>query len=175
MGSTVNIDIPSGSQLPIIIGSDGSTINTDTEIKIDPIKIEPLQLSTDSKLSSDSKLSTDSKVSSDSKVFSDSKAFSDSRSEVDLKPVAVDSCTTLKLAPLPPVCMEQPYSQHFGITFMGIELWGFNISGKSETFLHSPSQSQCHEAPNPHGCGESDHRPNPTVSRPSSGLRVRVK
>ena len=169
MGSTINVDIPSGNNLPIIIGSDGSTVNTDAEIKLDPITIEPLKISTDSKVDSDSKLVSDSKVVTDSKVFSDS------RSEVDLKPVAVDSCTTLKLAPLPPVCVEQPYSQHFGITFMGIELWGFNISGRSETFLHSPSQSQCHELPKHHGCGERDHGPNPPVSRPPSGLRVRVK
>jgi hypothetical protein len=155
--STVNIDIPSGHPLPITVGGDGTTINTDVEIKLDPIelkidplkadiKIEPLQVSTDSKLSSDSKV------------------FSDSKSEIDLKPVAMDSCTTLKLAPLPPVCLEQPYSQHFGMTFMGIELWGFNISGKSQTFMNSPSN-----------CGERDHRPSPPVSRPPSGLRVRLK
>jgi hypothetical protein len=160
--STVNLNIPSGQPLPITIGSNGSTINTDIEVKLDPvdlkieplsadIKLEPLQVSTDSKLSSDSK------------------------SEIDVKPVAVDSCTTLKLAPLPPVCLEQPYSQHFGITFMGMELWGFNISGKSETFLHSPPQSRHQEIPGPHRSGERDHKPNPSVSRPPSGLRVRVK
>jgi len=86
--------------------------------------------------------------------------------------LAVDSCTTLKLAPLPPVCLEQPYSQHFGLTFMGMEMWGFNISGKFQTLLNSPSN--CHESPKP--CyGERDHKPNHPVSRPPSGLRVRVK
>jgi hypothetical protein len=164
--STVNLNVPSGQPLPITIGSDGSTFNTDTEIKIDPInlkidplsayiKVEPLQLSTDSKLSTESN------------------AVSDSKSEIDLKPMAVDSCTTLKFAPLPPLCLEQPYSQHFGITFMGMELWGFNISGKSETSLHSPSKSWHHEIPEP--CGDRDQKPNPPVSRPPSGLRVRVK
>jgi hypothetical protein len=166
--STVNIDIPSGSPLPITISGDGTPVSTDVEItlnpvelKIDPLKadltVEPLQVSTDSKLSTDSKIDTDSKV------------LSDSKSQIDLKPVAVDSCTTLRLAPLPPVCVEQPYSQHFGITFMGIELWGLNISGRSQTFLNS--RSKCEER----DCRDRDYGPNPSVSRPASGLRVRLK
>jgi len=174
MSSSVNVDIPSGKAIPITIGGDGNTISTDAEIKLDPIdvkieplsadiKIEPLQVATDSKVTSDSKASTDSKVTSDSK------------SEIDLKPVAMDSCTTLKLAPLPPVCLEQPYSQHFGVTFMGIELWGLNISGKSETFLHSPAKSRHCEKPERCGCPEQEPGPNPPAARPASGLRVRVK
>ena len=164
MSSTsVNIDIPSGKQLPITIGGDGTTINTDTEIKLDPIELKIDPLKADLKIEP-LKVSTDSSITTDSKVSTDSKVVSDSKSAIDLKPVAVDSCTTLKLAPLPPVCLDQPYSQHFGITFMGMELWGFNISGKSQTFLNSPST-----------CGERDHKQNPAVSRPSSGLRVRVK
>jgi len=172
--STVNIDIPIGQPLPILISNDGSTFNTDTEIKLDPVdlKIEPL--SADIKIEP-LKMTTDSKVTTESKVTTDSKAFSDSKSEIDLKPLAMDSCTTLKLAPLPPVCLEQPYSQHFGITFMGIELWGFNICGKSETFLHSPAKYRHQEGAESHGCGERDHKPNPPTSRPPSGLRVRLK
>jgi hypothetical protein len=63
----------------------------------------------------------------------------DSKSAIDLKPVAVDSCQTIKLAPLPPSHTEQPYSQHFGFTFMGVELFGFSTSGRYETFLNKPS------------------------------------
>src|SRR5580693_4179362 len=102
--STTNFEVPSGSTLPITIGGDGTTINTDVEIKLDPIelKIDPLQ--------ADLKIEP-LQVSTDSKVATDSKVFSDSKSEIDLKPVAMDSCTTFKLAPLPPVCLEQPYSQ----------------------------------------------------------------
>jgi hypothetical protein len=170
MSSTtnLNIDIPSGNPLPITISGDGTPVSTDVEItlnpvelKVDPLKadltVEPLQVSTDSKISTDSTISTDSKV------------LSDSKSQIDLKPVALDSCTTFKLAPLPPVCVEQPYSQHFGITFMGIELWGFNLSGKSQTFMNS--RSKCEER----DYEDRDDRPNPPVSRPASGLRVRLK
>lgn len=166
--TTTTFSIPSGQPLPITIGGDGTPLTTDIEIKLEPIelkidplkadlKIEPLQLSMDSKVSTDSKVSNDSK------------------SEIDLKPVAMDSCTTFKLAPLPPVCLEQPYSQHFGITFMGIELWGFNLSGKSRMILHSPPNSHYQESPKPCVSGEREHRPNPPVSRPPTGLRVRVK
>jgi hypothetical protein len=75
------------------------------------------------------------------------KSDSDSRSTIDMKPLAVDSCQTIKLAPLPPLCMEQPYAQHFGFTFMGIELWGFTVSGKSEMRLHSPPGQKYHSYP----------------------------
>jgi hypothetical protein len=100
---------------------------------------------------------------------------SDSRSLVDLKPVVVDSCQTIKLAPLPPIHMEQPYSQHFGFTYMGMELFGFTMSGKSEVRLHSPRNA--HEC----GCREEEGertRPEPVPSqgntRSAGGLRVRV-
>jgi hypothetical protein len=102
---------------------------------------------------------------------------SDSKSLIDLKPVVVDSCQTIKLAPLPPIHMEQPYSQHFGFTFMGMELFGFTMSGKSEVRLHSPR--------NAHPCGPHDdegeaehHRteaaPSQGNTRSAGGLRVRV-
>jgi hypothetical protein len=164
--STVNVNVPSGNPLPLTIGGNGSTINTDSEIKLDPIELKIDPLSADIKIEPLT-VSTDSKLSSDSKVVSDSK------SEIDLKPVAMDSCTTLMFAPFPPTCVEQPYSQHFGFTFMGIELWGFNFSGKSETFLHSPSKSCHHESPEP--CGDRNKKTIPPVSPPPSGLRVRVK
>jgi hypothetical protein len=106
------------------------------------------------------------------------KISSDSTSEIDVKPLAIDSCQTLKLAPLPAIKMEQPYSQHFGITFMGMELWGFNISGKSETFLHSPPKPGHYSVQIPERCdccGEPVHRPKPAPAQPRSGLRVRVE
>jgi len=102
---------------------------------------------------------------------------SDSKSLIDLKPVVVDSCQTIKLAPLPPIHMEQPYSQHFGITYMGMELFGFTMSGKSELRLHSPRTA--------HSCGSDEHESEAEYTRPDAapsqgntrsagGLRVRV-
>jgi hypothetical protein len=175
--STVDVDIPSGSPLPLEIGGTGTPVQSDLELaitqpivtqstskadldlKIEPLdlKIEPLKIDTNSTIDvKPLKLDTDSRI--------------------DLKPVAIDTCTTIKLAPLPPIKMEQPYSQHFGFTFMGMELFGFTTSGRYETLLNSPNKGSggC-------GCGchsgdahrhEQDTRP--TAGSAGAGLRVRV-
>jgi len=168
--TTTNINIP--NNYDIKLGGDGTTINSDSDIeltststststsnatasldlKVEPldIKIEPLDLKIEPL-----KVDTDSKI--------------------DIKPLAVDSCTTIKLAPLPPIRLEQPYSTHFGFTYMGMELFGFNLSGKSATFLSSPPKPQFYSAER-----VEDHKPfnesGPSASagRPRSGLRVRV-
>lgn len=101
----------------------------------------------------------------------------DTDSTIDLKPVVLDSCQTIRLAPLPPIRIEQPYSQHFGFTYMGMELWGFTMSGRSEVLLNSPGK--CHSGePQFHHRegGERSAPPAPGSSgaRPGGGLRVRV-
>jgi hypothetical protein len=158
------------------IGSEpGKPLLIDSVIGSDPTR--PLKIDSDSLLGSDPtkplKIDTDSLLGSDPakplKIDTDSKI--DSKSLIDLKPVAVDSCQTIKLAPLPPICVEQPYSQHFGITFMGMELWGFNMSGKSEMFLHSPPRSYHQGPPHPH---DRECEPESTASRRKPGIRVRV-
>jgi hypothetical protein len=172
MSSSVTVDIPSGSPLPITIGGDGTALQIDSDVKLDTdskIDVKPLHVDTESKV--DVKplhIDTDSKI--DLKPV-----HVDTDSKIDLKPVAVDSCTTIKLAPLPPIHVEQPYSTHFGFTYMGMELFGFTMSGKSGTFLSSPPKPQYHSVPmaEPHRPSEdagAESRPG----RPSSGLRVRV-
>lgn len=96
-------------------------------------------------------------------------------SSIDLKPVAVDSCQTIRIAPLPPVRLEQPWSQHFGITFLGVELFGFNTSGRFETLMNDPA------GPAPEcGCGAQPGRPpcnaaaEPPATREGGGIRVRI-
>jgi hypothetical protein len=152
MSSTINVDIPSGNSLPI--GGDGTPIQIDSDLNL--AVTQPIKLDTDSKIDMRPlKLDTDSKI--------------------DLKPVAVDSCTTIKLAPLPPIHVEQPYSTHFGFTYMGMELFGFTMSGKSGTFLSSPPKPQYHsmQMAEPHGpCDEP--RSAPPAGHQKSGLRVRV-
>jgi hypothetical protein len=121
-----------------------SSIDSDADIDL---KVEPLEVKTDSK------------------------------SEIDFKPLAVDSCQTIKLAPLPPIRMEQPYSQHFGFTFMGVELFGFNTSGRYETLLNDPP----HPAPPACGCHSHERRHTAaserrdrTAGRSNGGLRIRI-
>ncbi|MGA8439232.1 MAG: hypothetical protein WB762_12435 [Candidatus Sulfotelmatobacter sp.] len=170
MSGTINVNIPSGQSLPITIGGDSTAILTDSEVSTDSkIDLKPVKVDTDSKIElKPVKVATDSTIDlKPVKVDTDSK--------IDLKPVAVDSCTTIKLAPLPPIHVEQPYSTHFGFTYMGMELFGFTMSGKSGTFLSSPPKPQYYstQMAEPHRpCDDARSEPGP--SRPSSGLRVRV-
>jgi hypothetical protein len=165
------------------LGSDGTTAQMDLGLDITPLSVtsnlavtQPIVTQATSKSASTASL--DLKVEPlnvDLKV-EPLKVSTDS--EIDLKPVAIDSCQTLKIAPLPPIKMEQPYCQHFGITFMGMELWGVNISGKYDTFLHSPPKPGHFTSPAPEpcdGCGERAHEPRRAPTPPPSGLRVRVK
>jgi len=181
MGKGGGVSIP--SDYSIKLGSDGSTIHIDTDLDNIHVKeIAPVTINSNVAVTQPvvTKSDLDLKVEPlnvDLKV-EPLKVSSDSTSQIDVKPLAIDSCQTLKLAPLPPIKMEQPYSQHFGITFMGMELWGFNISGKSETFLHSPPKQRQFsvEIPEPSDCGgDPAQKSNPALSRPPSGLRVRVK
>ena len=181
------VNIPSNYK--ITLASDGSTIHVDSDLdnihvkEIAPVTVnsniavtEPIVTESTSKNDASLDLKVEP-LNVDLKV-EPLKVSSDSTSEIDLKPVAIDSCQTLKLAPLPPIKMEQPYCQHFGITFMGMELWGLNISGKYDTFLHSPPKQHHYtsQVPEPCGCsGERAHEPQHAPAQPASGLRVRVK
>ena len=185
MGKGGGTSIP--SDYTVKVGSDGSTIHVDTDLDNIHIKeIAPVTINSNLAVTQPVVTQSTAKSDLDLKVeplnvdlkVEPLKVSSDSTSQIDVKPLAIDSCQTLKLAPLPPIKMEQPYSQHFGVTFMGMELWGFNISGKSETFLHSPPKQRHFsvEIPEPGDCGgDLPEKTNPAFSRPPSGLRVRVK
>jgi hypothetical protein len=163
----------------ILLGSDGSTISIDTDLDNIHIK-EIAPITVNSNIAVTKPIVTDSTSKSDSNAKMDLtieplKVDSTSSSAIDLKPVAVDSCQTIKLAPLPPIRIEQPYNQHFGITFMGVELWGFNMSGKSEMFLHSPPRSEYHTMHPPDSdCSSRESPSNHSAVRPKPGLRVRI-
>ena len=175
--STVNVDIPSGSPLPLELGGTGTPIQSDLELaitqpivsqststanldlKVEPLdlKIEPLKIDTDSTIDvKPLKIDTDSKI--------------------DLKPVAIDTCTTIKLAPLPAIKLEQPYSQHFGFTFMGMELFGFTTTGRYETLLNSPGKGGCYSSHSgeAHHHGQEARPASSAVPAGGGGLRVRV-
>lgn len=178
-----------GSSIPsdytIKLGSDGSTIHIDTDLDNIHVKeIAPLTVNSNiavtqpivSQSKSDSAANVDLKLEPIDLKIEPLKVDSDSKSEIDVKPLVVDSCQTLKLAPLPPIRMEQPYSQHFGLTYMGIELWGMNISGHSETILGSPPKSNAPRTLVSHPPCDEPSAHQPSRQRPSSGgLRVRVK
>ncbi|MBS0431109.1 MAG: hypothetical protein JSS21_01700 [Proteobacteria bacterium] len=151
-------------------------LNGAIDADLDNIHIaEIAPINTTSKVDSDSKL--DLKVEPLDLKIEPLKVDSTSvtTSSIDLKPVAVDSCQTIKIAPLPPMHMEQPYSQHFGITFMGIEMFGFTSSGRYETLLNNPARPASPCGHHPH----DEHKPaaarsEPAVIRDGGGLRIRI-
>jgi hypothetical protein len=173
MSKSSSVNIPKDYTMKI--GGDGTTIQVDSDLDNIHIKEIPA-LTVNSNLAVTQPIVTksDSTAGVDLKI-EPVKADVTTNSTVDLKPVAMDSCQTIKLAPLPPIRVEQPYSQHFGITFMGMELWGITVSGKSEMFLHSPPKPSHYsmQVPEHHGpCKEQVERPDPP--RPRSGIRVRI-
>jgi hypothetical protein len=163
----------------IAVGGTGTTLAVDADLDNIHIK-EIAPLTVNSNIAVTKPIVTQSTADSDSKASIDLKVEplkvdSDSKSEIDIKPLVVDSCQTLKLAPLPATCVEQPYTHHFGFTFMGIELWGFNVSGSSETAVRSPERSRFHTVHVGHHHGHpSEDGPRHDAGGNEGGLRVRI-
>jgi len=161
------------------VGGTGTTLAVDADLDNIHIK-EIAPVTVNSNIAVTKPIVTQSSARSDSKASIDLKVEplkvgSDSKSEIDIKPLVVDSCQTLRLAPFPATCVEQPYTHHFGFTFMGIELWGFNVSGSSETAVRSPERSQFHNVHVGHHDGHpSEDRPPHHAGGSEGGLRVRV-
>lgn len=168
------------------IGGDGTTVSIDADL--DNIRINEIApVTVNSNIAVTQPIVTNSTSKSDATAKVDLhldpldiklepvKADVDTNSTIDLKPVAVDSCQTIKLAPPPPICVDQPYSQHFGFTFMGVELWGFNVSGRSEMMLHSPPKPKYQTVHLPgHGSAPKESTEKQTSDKPRSGIRVRI-
>jgi hypothetical protein len=152
--------------------------NIHETVEIKPLEVKPLNLTTKSELAVTKPIVTNSTTKADTTAnlnlaIEPLRVESDQRSAIDVKPLAVDACQTLKLAPLPATCIEQPYTHHFGLTFMGLELWGFNVSGTSEMAVRSPERRRFHSVHVAgHGHPSEDAPPHDTGG--SGGLRVRV-
>ena len=56
---------------------------------------------------------------------------------LDIKPMTVDLCFKFDFGELPATCIRQPYQHHFGVTLFGIEIFGFNFTGESQTVIES--------------------------------------
>jgi hypothetical protein len=176
------VNIP--SNYTIALGSTNTPLQVDVDIdKIAPITVnsnlavtQPIVTQSTSNSTANSTANLDLKIEPLDLKVEPLSVDSNSKSEIDLKPVVVDSCQTIRLAPLPPIHVEQPYSQHFGFTYMGMEIWGFTMSGTSEVKLHSPKKSHPCE-PHVHESETAPTRdpnpPTPGTTRPG-GLRVRV-
>ena len=167
-----------GPDYSIKVGGTGTAIAVDADLDNIHIK-EIAPVTVNSNIAVTEPIFTQSTAKSDSNASIDLKVEplkvdSDSKSEIDIKPLVVDSCQTLKLAPLPATCVEQPYTHHFGFTFMGIELWGFNVSGTSETAVRSPERPRFHSVHVGHHGHSSEEEPPHDGGGNEGGLRVRI-
>jgi hypothetical protein len=56
-------------------------------------------------------------------------------STLDLKPVALDMCVRTGQASLPPTHVCEPYRHKLAFTLMGVEMYGLELSGESQTIV----------------------------------------
>ncbi len=56
-------------------------------------------------------------------------------SSLDVKPVAVDQCLRIELAPLPPTVLRSPWEQRVAVSLLGIELFALTLSGEARTYV----------------------------------------
>lgn len=56
-------------------------------------------------------------------------------STLDLKPVALDMCVRTGQASLPPTHVCEPYRHKIAFTLMGVEMYGLELSGESQTIV----------------------------------------
>ena len=92
-----------------------------TEIKAALAITEPIKTEVKAALAITEPIRTESKLSA--------------TSELDIKPVVVDQCLNLRLGPLPPTCVRQPYQLHLGLTLFGVEIFGVNLNGESQVMV----------------------------------------
>ena len=90
-------------------------------------------------------------------------------SEIDLKPVALDQCLRIKLDPLPATCVRQPYRQHIGFSWLGVEFFGIDVQGEAKSYIESAEKK-----PHVVSGGPRSSRSSKSHSKHSDGLRIRL-
>jgi hypothetical protein len=154
--------------------------NMKSTLHLDPVHVDPLQLTLNDNISLDVKqpITVNDNISLDVKqpitvndnIGLDVKPLTVSET-FDLRPVAVDACQTLRLAPLPETRVCQPYRHHVGYTLLGIEWMGVTYEGESQQVVESPHRPQVVDRPS----HVHQRRPAaPTEIVGSRGIRVRV-
>jgi hypothetical protein len=83
-------------------------------------------------LAGENTVNTDSKVAL-APVTTSSKV--DSASVIDLRPVALDSCVRLELAPPPATEVCTPYEQQWSWSVLGLELFAVTVRGSTSTHV----------------------------------------
>jgi hypothetical protein len=176
----------------IDIHNDPITVNVDTttvEIKgLDDIH-SSITLATPQPLKAETKneltLKSDNKsdltihpIKTDSTVKTDSTIKTDSTAELDVKPLVVDQCLRISFGPVPPTCVRQPYQQHIGFTFFGVEIFGFNVEGEGQvvvdTLPSKPHIVRAEEQPVANQPRQARKHSSSVEAEPEGSVRIRL-
>jgi hypothetical protein len=182
-----------GASSTVTVNNGPITVDSDSTVEVKGLndirvtaRLEPTPLKSESKqelilpqplkseIKSESKLETKSEVDLDLDVTSDSK----SALSVDLKPVAMDVCLNSSTK-LPQGQIHQPFAFHMGMTWFGVEFFGFNFGGESRMVMQDLPKKPLVDWP------AQQNAPPPAPSVPyrddsipgarDRGLRVRIK
>lgn len=139
-------------------------------------RLEPTPLRTESRqeLVLPQPLATASQIDAKADLKTDSK----NALSVDLKPVVLDVCTT-NSTKLPHGQISQPFNLHFGLTWFGLEVLGFNFGGESRTIMQDLPKRPAvdtgvQDNAAPAASAAAADRQQHTGAR-VGGLRVRIK
>ena len=113
------------------VNSDVTADVTSTLAGLDAMNLT-LAGGTTTTLAGENTVNTDSKVAL-APVTTTSKV--DSASVIDLRPVALDSCVRLELAPPPATEVCTPYEQQWSWSVLGLELFAVTVRGSTSTHV----------------------------------------
>jgi len=138
-----------------------------------------------SDLTANSSLTSTSSMNAHSDLNSKAEMLMRSTSEVDVRPLIMDSCMTLRLAPLPETCVHQPYSHRVAFSLLGKEVFGVSFAGSKRTEIRTPPKSVVMLEDSTVMKPRAHHaRPEATYSEPhergaprsaSDGLRIKIQ
>ena len=157
------------------------TVDSDSTVGLDDLKLtlsvpQPVRTESKQELILPQPLRTDSKSETRLDTKSEVDVDLDSRSSlsVDLKPVALDVCMTSSTK-LPQGQISQPFNVHFGLTWFGMEVFGFNLGGESQMILQDLPKKPAVEWPAQQNAAPRPPSRHDGPAQPQQGLRVRIK
>lgn len=139
-----------------------------TESRQELIVPQPVRTESKNESQNNSRLDTKSEVDLDVDVDSTSALA------IDLKPVALDVCMTSSTK-LPQGRICQPFNVHFGLTWFGMEVFGFNFAGESRMVLEDLPKRPAVDWPAQQNAAPPVQRHDEVPAAQSRGLRVRIK
>jgi hypothetical protein len=97
---------------------------------------QPIETDTTLTLKTPDTFNTDNHLESTSSI--DTKSAIDTTSAIDLRPVAIDQCLRLSLAPLPATHICYPNRQRIALSLFGVEVFGLTLEGEAQVVVGEP-------------------------------------